>query len=274
MTIASASRRTFEDVHARSREAGTFERNFWIPLDPLDPGRWRIVREAERFSRRTKKPGARSGALGHAGEAVMRYLASIVGADGRLDPSLATIAKACALARSTVQKAIKALVASDFLERVRRFVRVDQPRVGRCPPVRQTSNAYRLKMRPPAAPSVFVGGAPMIPADALQRQAEAERQAAQSAADWAAMTEAERWAIVRPGARPPAAPAAPAGDAAAGIAARIEALVARSPQPMTEAERRHLVARLTRQAAERPTRNERDTAGRCESPTKDIRLRL
>jgi len=89
---------------------------------------------------------------------------------GRVYPKLVTIAREAGVSVRTVQNAIDWLRRFGFVERVRRLVR-DRSRLGgvRC---RQTSNAYRVGLRPASAGSrsPFSNGSLMQPAAAhLQR---------------------------------------------------------------------------------------------------------
>ena len=100
------------------------------PRVPLD-------REQQAVFRAKLKLARRPGRLTIAGAEIGRVLLNMMGADGRLDPMLDTIAKKARVCRSTVQRALDQLKALGFLDWTRRLVR---DRDG----TRQTSNAYVL----------------------------------------------------------------------------------------------------------------------------------
>ena len=113
----------------------------------------RLLAYAEALDRRTHTPGKHGGCIGRTGLAVLKALVCrfFNKASGRLDPSLAAIAEAANVAKSTVQEAIKRLEAAGLLERVRRIgrvrVKVFSPLFNRtldAERVLQISNAYRL----------------------------------------------------------------------------------------------------------------------------------
>ena len=100
------------------------------PRVPLD-------REQQAVFRAKLKLARQPGRLTIAGAEIGRLLLNMMGADGRLDPMLDTIAKKARVCRSTVQRALDQLRALGFLDWTRRLVR---DRDG----TRQTSNAYVL----------------------------------------------------------------------------------------------------------------------------------
>jgi DNA-binding MarR family transcriptional regulator len=139
-------------THPRVRGGSVFAADF-RPLDRNDIAR--ILYCAEALDRRTHQPGQHGGVIGRTGLAVLRALAVrfLNKRTGQLDPSLATIAKAANLARSTVQEAIKRLEAAGIIEKVRRMarerVRVWHEQAGRflmMDRVLQITNAYRLNI--------------------------------------------------------------------------------------------------------------------------------
>ena len=116
-----------------------------------------LLSRAEAFDRRTHTPGKHGGAIGRTGLAVLRALVTRFynKATGQLDPSLAAIAKAANVARSTVQEALARLEACGFLERTRRIVRVRVRCVSsitgqpyEAERLIQTTNGYRLSTPP------------------------------------------------------------------------------------------------------------------------------
>jgi DNA-binding MarR family transcriptional regulator len=129
---------------------------FAAAFRPLDRNQCaRILYLAEALDRRTHQPGKHGGILGRTGLAVLRALACrfLNKQTGRLDPSLAAIAKAANIARSTVQEAVKRLQAAGLLEIERRVARVRvryfSEAVGRvveADRIIQQTNAYRLNV--------------------------------------------------------------------------------------------------------------------------------
>lgn len=87
---------------------------------------------------------------------VARALADFLGADGRCDPALPTIARRAGCARCGVIRNIAKLCKLGLLRRVRRVIRT----VGG---VEQTSNAYELTFPPPPDPPEELPAAPAAP---------------------------------------------------------------------------------------------------------------
>ena len=142
------------DEHASRpyRRKSDFAADF-RPLNRNDLAR--ILACAEALDRRTHQPGRHGGVVGRSGLAVLRALAIrfFNKQTGRLDPSLASIAEAANLARSTVQEAIKRLEAAGLIEKARRIarerVKVWHQAAGRflmIDRVVQITNAYRLNV--------------------------------------------------------------------------------------------------------------------------------
>jgi DNA-binding MarR family transcriptional regulator len=144
----------------------TFDRRRWrggsvyaADFRPLDRNqRAKILFLAEALDRRTKQPGKHGGMLGRTGLAVLRALVTrfLNSATGRLDPSIATIAKAANVARSTAQDALDRLELAGIIERVRRMARIRMKvwnaAAGRhllTDRVLQITNAYRLNFALP-----------------------------------------------------------------------------------------------------------------------------
>ena len=94
------------------------------PLDRNDLAR--ILFLAEALDRRTHQPGKHGGIIGRSGLAVLRALICrfFNKASGRLDPSIAAIAAAANVAKSTAQEALNRLELVGLIERVRRIARV------------------------------------------------------------------------------------------------------------------------------------------------------
>ena len=121
---------------------------------PLDRNqRAAILYLAEALDRRTHQPGRHGGMIGRTGLAVLRALVTrfLDFKTGRLDPSIASIARAANIARSTAQEALDRLELSGILERSRRIARVRMKSwnaaAGRfviADRVVQLTNAYRL----------------------------------------------------------------------------------------------------------------------------------
>ena len=105
------------------------------PRVPLDRERRAVFR-----ARLTMRAYRRPGRLTQTAVAVGRVLLNMLGQDGRLDPSIATLAHLIAASKSTVVEALDRLRACGFLTWTRRLVR-DAKSGWRC---EQTSNAYLL----------------------------------------------------------------------------------------------------------------------------------
>jgi DNA-binding transcriptional MocR family regulator len=109
--------------------------------------------------------------IGRAGLAVLRALVTrfLDFKTGRLDPSIASIARAANVARSTAQEAIKRLELAGILERTRRIARVRfklwSQAAGRyvmADRIVQQTNAYRLNYAVPDRPERGDLGAPLL----------------------------------------------------------------------------------------------------------------
>lgn len=123
------------------------------PLDRNDLAR--ILFLAEALDRNSHQPGRHGGIIGRSGLAVLRALITrfFNKRSGRLDPSLAAIAKAANMARSTVQEALKRLEIAGIVERFRRVYRARVTliceltgRAFEADRVLQDTNAYRLNV--------------------------------------------------------------------------------------------------------------------------------
>ena len=174
-----------------SQEAGTFEDGFFAVPAKGEPDRLlRIARrslDAGRQLRREARAGARTLTLAE------RRLAALTGAavrvyeeivtlarlnHGRVFPSYEHLAKATALGRATIARALHILEDIGFLVRRRRFRRIANAGAG--PRIRQTSNVYR-----PALPAAVLAYLPRwmrpapLPDELLQHDADrrAETQA-------------------------------------------------------------------------------------------------
>ena len=107
------------------------------PRVPLDRER-RAVFRARLKMRAYRCPGRLTIAAAEVG----RIMADMLGADGRLDPSIATLAHLAAVDVGTVVRALARLRECGFITWVRRLVR-DAASGWRCV---QTSNAYTLAL--------------------------------------------------------------------------------------------------------------------------------
>ena len=158
------------DQHARPTVRGGSV--FTAEFRPLDRNAIaRILACAEALDRRTHAPGRHGGAIGRSGLAVLRALAVrfLNKRTGQLDPSLASIAEAANLARSTVQEAIKRLEAAGLIQKVRRMarerVRMWHQAAGRyltVDRVVQITNAYCLSVPAADRPAYGDPGAPPL----------------------------------------------------------------------------------------------------------------
>jgi DNA-binding transcriptional MocR family regulator len=128
------------------------------------------MRAAEQYDRTERAKGEPQGPLGQVGLEVLRELLRLVDhATGRLDPSIEGLASRLRRSRDAVWRALKALKTHGFIDWIRRYV--PAPTAGRAgPQVRQTSNAYRLKL--PAFAKALLGKATRapIPDDHEQRR--------------------------------------------------------------------------------------------------------
>jgi hypothetical protein len=149
------SPRTGERVWRNSYTVGQIEDRIWKPINggKLRAGkRWTgaLLKAAKalelrtRAERRVNEPGARNGALGAVGLAVLEYLYDMVDyATGRLDPAIRTIADAIGHAYSAVHDALVRLRHHGFLTWARRSKPIENPEPGG-QQVEQVSNAYGL----------------------------------------------------------------------------------------------------------------------------------
>lgn len=117
------------------------------PRVPLDRERRAQFRAKVRLQRRP-------GRLTIATAAVALVLVDMLGADGRLDPTIATLAALACVSVATVKRALADLKAFGFLWWQRRLVRSS----GTGWRAEQTSNAYMLRV-----PSCEVHFAPQVP---------------------------------------------------------------------------------------------------------------
>lgn len=195
------SRRTGEPVWRNSYYVGQIEDRVFRPIaggKKRDAARWigALRQAARKFELKTRAerqevdPGARNGALGAVGIAVLDYLYEVVDyATGQLDPAVRTIADAIGHSYSAVHDALKRLRQHGFLEWMRRSKPKENPEPGG-PQVEQASNAYALLV-PPAMQSWIkrlLGRAPAAECDKARRaleRAEFEAMLAQlTAREW------------------------------------------------------------------------------------------
>ena len=142
--LKSDLRQSGAPIRRHSREAGFCEGTFWRRVDPRDVGRFMLA--AERFERSRRVKGARNGPIGPVGLEVLRELLRMVDyKSGRLDPCLATLQARLKRSKDAVVRALANLRDAGFVDWIRRWTPAESG-----PPVRQTSNAYRLIL-PPAA---------------------------------------------------------------------------------------------------------------------------
>lgn len=164
-----------------SSPLGTIEEKVFTPIPRRQ--RFRILKAAKRFDRKTRKPGCPSGALGiYAIELLEFMLDRIHDVTGQLDVSITTMMAALGRAKSTIERAKKKLRAAGFLIWVRRYVPTGREGAG--PQVQQTSNAYRIMMPPHGEKLLWNGAGPPPPPKDFEA-AKAERAAQLRAyADW------------------------------------------------------------------------------------------
>jgi DNA-binding Lrp family transcriptional regulator len=127
----------------RQRRGSTLDPVKFRPIDRNE--RAKITYCAEKLDAKTHEPGKHGGCLKRSGLHVLRILLFHFHNvhNGRCDPSIDTIAKACGMARSTVIEALKRLEAAGIIERIRRARWINQYGRKRCV---QWSNAYLLNM--------------------------------------------------------------------------------------------------------------------------------
>jgi hypothetical protein len=149
------SPRSGEPVWRNSYYVGQIEDRIWKPINggsTRGGKRWTmaLLKAAKAFERRTRlerredEPGARNGALGEIGIAVLEYLYETVDyTTGRLEPAIRTIADNIGHAYSAVHEALVRLRRHGFLHWMRRSKPVENPEPNG-PQVEQASNAYAL----------------------------------------------------------------------------------------------------------------------------------
>lgn len=182
--------RTGAPVRRDSLEAGTFEEAFFaVPAKGEADRLVRTARAALDAGRRLKQAAR---AEGRSLSAAERALAALTAGAvrvyeelcmlarvnrGRVYPSYDHLARATALGRATIARALHVLEAAGLLLRQRRFARVEGEGAG--PRWAQTSNAYR-----PTFPQALAGLLPRwlrpapVPDDALQRVADRAEEVA------------------------------------------------------------------------------------------------
>lgn len=117
---------------------------FWWQPFAREQGK-QIFQSAKEFERRTKTKGKSSGALGHTGLEVLKALIEIIDwKTGRLEPSLAYIARRINRCIKTIVSALQRLRKHGFLDWKRRYEATGEKIEFGRPQVRQISNAYRL----------------------------------------------------------------------------------------------------------------------------------
>ncbi|WP_439538998.1 hypothetical protein [Sphingomonas sp.] len=153
--IRGDASRSGAPVWRNSYYVGQIEDRIWKPINGgtrRGGKRWTaaLLGAAKRFERKTRaerreiEPGARNGALGDVGLAVLEYLYGLVDFQtGRLEPALRTIAEAVGHSYSAVHRALVRLRDHGFIAWMRRSEPIEDPQPGG-PPAKQVSNAYAL----------------------------------------------------------------------------------------------------------------------------------
>jgi hypothetical protein len=160
-------------VRRHSYPAGRCEALFWRRTARQDLRR--IVLAARRYDLAGRAQGRRNGPLGHIALELLDLLANLVSyRTGRLEPSVAFLMERLRRSRDAVVRALAALQAHGFLDKMRRFEPTG--REGRGPQVRQVSNAYRLVMPPQALRLLGLHGRPAPLPDDVAHAQEAQRQ--------------------------------------------------------------------------------------------------
>lgn len=159
-------------VRRHSQLAGRCEGVFWRRTARQEVRG--IVLAARRYDLVGRAQGRRNGPLGHVALEVLDLMASLVSfRTGRLEPSVAYLMDRLRRSRDAVVRALAALQAHGFLDRLRRYEPTG--REGRGPQVRQVSNAYRLVMPPRALRLLGIQGRPVPLPDDVAHAQEAQR---------------------------------------------------------------------------------------------------
>jgi len=149
-----------------------------------DALRWRdkLLQVAREYNTHHKKDGKREGPLGSNGLWVLEVLLGYVDfATGRCEPSIDTLCAKARLARATVVRAIEALKAHGFIDKVRRTRRTGRA-IGEGPQREQISNAYAFATKLAATVqqrfAQLVGGRKRADEIQARKKAEAAERAA------------------------------------------------------------------------------------------------
>ena len=177
-----AKRQDRQPVRGGSHRRGRCEATFWQRTNRQEVRQ--TVLAARIFEREQRKPGCAKGPLGHIGIDLLELLGNLVDPrTGRLEPSIAYLARTLGRCRQSVVDALKALRKHGFLDWLRRYEETGCEGAG--PRVRQVSNAYRISLPSWAARRLRNGGKPPpLPDDVAQ---ELEERAAETAAYKAAL---------------------------------------------------------------------------------------
>lgn len=157
-----------QPVHRHSYRRGRCEGTYWRQTNRQETRR--ILLGAQKFDREKKAFGRPAGPIGHVGLQVLEYMINVIDhRTGRLEPSIAHIARKVGRCRGAVVRALQNLRRHGFIDWVRRYE--ETGREGAGPQVRQVTNAYRLTLPAWAARRLGVKGqsAP-LPDDVAQEQ--------------------------------------------------------------------------------------------------------
>lgn len=156
-----------QPVRRHSYQVGHCEGVFWRRTDRQEVRQ--IVLAAKRYELTGRTAGRKNGPLGHVAIEALELLANLVSyKTGRLEPSVAFIMERLKRSRDAVVRALGALRVHGFLDRLRRYERIERDGPG--PRVRQASNAYRLVMPPRALRLLGVQGRPAPVADDFEHE--------------------------------------------------------------------------------------------------------
>lgn len=188
--------RTGQPVWRNSYYEGQLEDRLWTPFagGSTRAAKRRIgaimktARDLERrtrIARQRQSPGAKNGALGHVGLAVLEalYRQYLNFQTGKLDPAIATIAAAVGHSYAAVHTALRRLADAGLLKWWRRSKPRDDA-AGAGPQVEQITNAYILTVPPSLEPLVQHQMRQGLP------PADASWSAEQHAKQWRAMLDA------------------------------------------------------------------------------------
>lgn len=136
---AHAARRTGEPVRRNSQSATSGIPHYRERISKADARK--IVIAATIYDRTARENGKR--VLGRTAIQILEFLANLAAYSGRVEPSYRYIMEQVGCCKDSITRALKSLRAHGFLDWVRRYLPTGQ-KDG--PQVKQTTNAYRIKL--------------------------------------------------------------------------------------------------------------------------------